>query len=82
MYLFLPEIDECAGANNPCSDICDNIEGSYECYCPTGYYGDGRKSGTGCHSNYLKMVLGLGNFSVIYSVFLLAVIVVKYSGLE
>ncbi|XP_021772370.1 wall-associated receptor kinase-like 1 isoform X1 [Chenopodium quinoa] len=54
------EIDECAGVNNPCSSICVNTQGNYECYCPSGFYGDGRKDGTGCRSNSLKLILVLG----------------------
>ncbi|XP_057250479.1 wall-associated receptor kinase-like 3 isoform X2 [Beta vulgaris subsp. vulgaris] len=54
------EIDECAKANNPCSSTCLNTPGSYKCHCSTGYYGDGRKDGTGCHSKSLKLVYSLG----------------------
>lgn len=44
-----PDIDECtAGSNNPCSMICINTPGSYNCSCPEGYSGDGLKSGTKC----------------------------------
>ncbi|XP_056683646.1 wall-associated receptor kinase-like 2 isoform X2 [Spinacia oleracea] len=54
------DIDQCAGGNTPCSGTCVNTPGSYECYCPIGYYGDGRKDGTGCRASSLKLVLGLG----------------------
>ncbi|KAL2941553.1 Wall-associated receptor kinase-like 9 [Bienertia sinuspersici] len=53
------EIDECAQGNNPCSGTCVNTPGSYECHCPRGYYGDGRKDGTGCHPNSMKLIFGL-----------------------
>ncbi|XP_021772368.1 wall-associated receptor kinase-like 1 isoform X1 [Chenopodium quinoa] len=54
------DIDECAGPNTPCSGTCVNTPGSCECHCPAGYYGDGRKDGTGCRSNGLKLFIGLG----------------------
>ncbi|KMT14792.1 hypothetical protein BVRB_4g075570 [Beta vulgaris subsp. vulgaris] len=54
------DIDECIGADNPCSGTCVNYPGSYECRCSTGYYGDGRKDGTGCRANSLKLFFGLG----------------------
>uniref|UniRef100_A0A803KWP1 Uncharacterized protein n=1 Tax=Chenopodium quinoa TaxID=63459 RepID=A0A803KWP1_CHEQI len=41
------DIDECAQSNN-CSfgPSCTNTPGSYNCYCPTGYIGDGWLNGT------------------------------------
>lgn len=30
------DIDECK-LMSPCSDVCTNIEGSYQCSCPAGY---------------------------------------------
>ena len=37
------DVDECAGAPNPCSAnaTCTNISGSYSCACKPGYTGDG-----------------------------------------
>ncbi|KAF2291290.1 hypothetical protein GH714_022235 [Hevea brasiliensis] len=45
------EIDECADPSlNRCISTknCLNTVGCYECYCPKGYSGDGRRDGTGC----------------------------------
>ncbi|KAL3536542.1 hypothetical protein ACH5RR_005003 [Cinchona calisaya] len=60
------DIDECADPNNsPCEKICLNTPGSYNCSCPKGYYGDGRKAGRGCIAKnkefpVIKLFLGLG----------------------
>ncbi|KAI7734123.1 hypothetical protein M8C21_033199, partial [Ambrosia artemisiifolia] len=43
------DIDECADPNdNPCFGICSNFPGHFNCSCPDGYVGDGRKDGRGC----------------------------------
>ncbi|KAI3953299.1 hypothetical protein MKX01_042294 [Papaver californicum] len=43
------DINECEDQNNnPCSGICTNTMGSYNCSCPKESYGDGRKDGTKC----------------------------------
>ncbi|XP_042492855.1 wall-associated receptor kinase 2-like [Macadamia integrifolia] len=43
------DINECENPiTNPCSGICTNLPGSYKCSCPTGYFGDGKKIGSGC----------------------------------
>lgn len=34
------DMDECAGSDNPCSHICVNTPGIYNCFCPSGYHGD------------------------------------------
>lgn len=58
------DIDECADPNtNPCNGTCINLPGGYNCSCPHGYEGDGRKNGTGCtarnsKSPALKLSLG------------------------
>ncbi|KAK8642885.1 hypothetical protein V6N13_012210 [Hibiscus sabdariffa] len=41
------DIDECETLK-PCSGICHNLPGSYNCSCPEGLVGDGRKNGTIC----------------------------------
>ncbi|KAI6689476.1 hypothetical protein NL676_026304 [Syzygium grande] len=46
------DIDECADPNkNQCNGQCNNVVGSYNCSCPKGYHGDGRKDGQGCTAN-------------------------------
>ncbi|KAK1437483.1 hypothetical protein QVD17_03274 [Tagetes erecta] len=60
------DIDECADPNNnPCNGICSNFPGYYNCSCPHGYVGDGRKNGSGCtitnsKSPALRISLGIG----------------------
>ncbi|KMT14782.1 hypothetical protein BVRB_4g075470 [Beta vulgaris subsp. vulgaris] len=64
------DFNECAaGPNNPCisTAVCANNPGSYICSCPSGYSGDGKKSGSGCvknidtsSSSLKKITLGLG----------------------
>ena len=43
------DIDECE-VDNPCNvtHTCRNLQGSFSCFCPAGYEGDGFKIGTGC----------------------------------
>ncbi|KAI3903063.1 hypothetical protein MKW92_012120 [Papaver armeniacum] len=49
------DIDECEDQNNnPCDGICINTNGGYNCTCPTGSVGDGRKDGRGCTSSIVK----------------------------
>ncbi|XP_047259510.1 wall-associated receptor kinase 2-like [Capsicum annuum] len=62
------DIDECADPNaNSCEKICINMPGSYNCSCPEGHTGDGRKNGRGCiepSSNsefpWIKFSVGMG----------------------
>ncbi|KAF5773711.1 putative protein kinase RLK-Pelle-WAK family [Helianthus annuus] len=60
------DIDECQDPNmNSCERICRNIPGNYTCSCPDGYFGDGRKNGSGCiaessHFPVVKFSLGMG----------------------
>ncbi|KAG6675851.1 hypothetical protein I3842_15G125600 [Carya illinoinensis] len=43
------DIDECQTGNHECTDnACINHVGSYNCSCPKGYEGDGRRDGNGC----------------------------------
>ncbi|KAJ7967224.1 Wall-associated receptor kinase [Quillaja saponaria] len=42
------DIDECK-VSNPCTLICQNFLGGFNCSCPEGYEGDGTRNGTGCH---------------------------------
>ncbi|KAH6837558.1 hypothetical protein C2S53_009865 [Perilla frutescens var. hirtella] len=60
------DIDECMDHNlNDCEKICTNTIGSFNCSCPHGEYGDGRKNGKGCNPyNHrfpvIKVALGAG----------------------
>lgn len=46
------DVNECEDQNsNPCEGICVNTMGSYNCTCPIGSSGDGRKDGKGCNRN-------------------------------
>ncbi|KAL6574587.1 hypothetical protein OROMI_011872 [Orobanche minor] len=60
------DIDECAEANqNDCEKLCINTPGSYNCSCPDGQSGDGRKHGRGCNAinsqfPVIKVALGIG----------------------
>ncbi|KAK3428187.1 hypothetical protein EUGRSUZ_F04294 [Eucalyptus grandis] len=40
-------INECV-TSQPCVGICTNLPGTYNCACPEGSQGDGRKDGKGC----------------------------------
>ncbi|KAI3971728.1 hypothetical protein MKW92_002915, partial [Papaver armeniacum] len=43
------DINECEdGKNNPCEGKCINTNGSFNCICPAGTQGDGKKDGGGC----------------------------------
>ncbi|XP_057975615.1 wall-associated receptor kinase 2-like [Malania oleifera] len=59
------DINECENPENPCASICINTPGAYNCTCPHGTYGDGRKDGKGCISQnvefpIIKLTLGIG----------------------
>ncbi|XP_071693120.1 wall-associated receptor kinase 3-like [Rutidosis leptorrhynchoides] len=46
------DVDECEDDRlHSCTHLCNNTDGSYTCYCPEGYSGDGRKDGTRCTKN-------------------------------
>ncbi|XP_052151556.1 wall-associated receptor kinase 2-like [Oryza glaberrima] len=48
-YIGCVDIDECNDGNfYPCTHKCINIAGGYNCTCPMGMTGDGKKQGTGC----------------------------------
>lgn len=74
----MADINECEDPNNnPCSKICINTPGDYNCSCPFGYYGDGKKNGTGCLLRLPEVPvfkIALGNFTPIYSYLLLSTV--------
>ncbi|KAF7848573.1 hypothetical protein BT93_L1831 [Corymbia citriodora subsp. variegata] len=41
------DINECV-ISQPCIGLCTNLLGTYNCSCPEGLQGDGRKDGKGC----------------------------------
>ncbi|KAL2538442.1 Wall-associated receptor kinase 2 [Forsythia ovata] len=47
LYDGCRDINECE--SKPCQGTCENLQGSYKCFCPEGFEGDGKKDGTGCH---------------------------------
>ncbi|XP_022849849.1 wall-associated receptor kinase-like 8 [Olea europaea var. sylvestris] len=62
-YLGCHDIDECI--NNRCVSYgtCTNTPGSYNCSCPDGYYGDGKRDGIGCIPilvSHSKLAIGIG----------------------
>ncbi|XP_055807604.1 wall-associated receptor kinase 2-like [Solanum dulcamara] len=70
------DIDECADHpnNSLCEKICINTPGSYNCSCPHGYTGDGKKDGRGCIAPYpdqfpwIKFSAGIGAVGFIFLV--------------
>ena len=41
-YFVVLDVDECAGSNNCSANAeCVNTDGSFYCYCKSGYTGDG-----------------------------------------
>ncbi|KAH7687221.1 Non-specific serine/threonine protein kinase protein [Dioscorea alata] len=68
------DIDECAEGQNDCVSKCKNTEGGYECSCPFGTKGDGRRrpSGSGCKRlPPLDIVLGVG-FASLITIFIIS----------
>ncbi|KAM0900682.1 hypothetical protein ACQ4PT_020504 [Festuca glaucescens] len=54
------DIDECKyDENNPCSHKCINRVGGFDCLCPMGMAGDGKKKSTGC-SRDTKLLIAAG----------------------
>ncbi|XP_020577356.1 wall-associated receptor kinase 3-like [Phalaenopsis equestris] len=56
------DIDECVvNGTSPCYGKCRNFDGGYDCSCPFGKTGDGRKQGSGCKRVApLEIVLAAG----------------------
>ncbi|WOH02248.1 hypothetical protein DCAR_0521637 [Daucus carota subsp. sativus] len=63
------DIDECAHPNkNLCEKICINTRGSYNCSCPPGYHGNGKKNSQGCIAENSKFpVIKFSLVSFLYS---------------
>ncbi|KAK8306422.1 hypothetical protein V6Z12_D03G127300 [Gossypium hirsutum] len=62
------DINECETLK-PCSGTCHNLPGSYNCSCPKGFEGDGRKKGTGCNPkacHSFAIITGIG-MSLLFS---------------
>ncbi|RZC67441.1 hypothetical protein C5167_011124 [Papaver somniferum] len=81
------DVNECEDQNdNPCDGICINTNGSYNCTCPTGSSGDGRKDGKGCTSNTISgeqfpiLSVTLGNYPPDHSTFYLSQVFVRKRG--
>ncbi|KAL8459667.1 hypothetical protein ACS0TY_036962 [Phlomoides rotata] len=52
------DIDECQNGKNDCEDErCKNTQGSYECICPKGYHGDGKRVGKGVALGVIVLLL-------------------------
>ncbi|RZC75830.1 hypothetical protein C5167_001146 [Papaver somniferum] len=57
------DINECEDEkNNPCEGKCINTNGSFNCICPAGTQGDGKKDGRGCIRRVpiIQVTLGIG----------------------
>lgn len=46
------DCDECAVNNGGCEHYCKNVQGSYSCFCKTGY----KKRGHKCESMYILVM--------------------------
>ncbi|XP_042477618.1 wall-associated receptor kinase 2-like, partial [Macadamia integrifolia] len=71
------DVDECKVATkNNCSKnaVCKNTLGSYNCYCPKGFYGDGFENGTRCVENVsipvTKIIAGVIVCSIALPIFI------------
>ncbi|XP_042482395.1 wall-associated receptor kinase 5-like [Macadamia integrifolia] len=84
-YIGCQDINECEIGDNLCDGRgkCNNMIGSYNCYCPKGYYGDGWKNGTGCTEDpkripLIKIIAGVG----ISFIFVFVCIYFGYCGIQ
>nr|XP_009411366.1 PREDICTED: putative wall-associated receptor kinase-like 16 [Musa acuminata subsp. malaccensis] len=59
------DIDECSDKDqNPCHGICQNLPGSYNCFCPRGTYGDAFNGTCTQHQKLpssAKVAIGIGS---------------------
>ena len=51
LIIHYTDVNECQEDLNNCSHFCNNTEGSYECYCRSGYVVDTADRST-CHGTY------------------------------
>ncbi|KAI3875694.1 hypothetical protein MKW92_030916 [Papaver armeniacum] len=72
------DINECEDEkNNPCEGICTNTDGSFNCSCPAGSQGDGRKDERGCNRKVPIIQLTLGKvFPIKYRILTIPVSIV------
>ncbi|XP_039164725.1 wall-associated receptor kinase 2 [Eucalyptus grandis] len=68
------DIDECV-ILQPCVGICTNLPGTYNCSCPKGSRGDGKKDGNGCTptKRFRSMDIVLVSVSISFLLVLLGV---------
>ncbi|KAI3779087.1 hypothetical protein L2E82_08569 [Cichorium intybus] len=74
-------INECENGNHDCRHRCIDKEGSYECKCPKGYSGDGKKGGSGCMAEQ-SMVIKIAVGSSAAAIFLIVFVNWLYFGLK
>lgn len=63
VYLF-SDIDECTSGKDNCdaNALCINTEGSYQCNCKPGYFGDGQF----CKSEVFHIIKGVNVQTIIH----------------
>lgn len=67
--LSLQDIDECKDKNKyPCTHKCINRIGGFNCTCPMGMTGDGKKQGNGC-SRDKTLLIAAGKFHMVLYLF-------------
>lgn len=72
--LFISDIDECK-EEYPCSQLCHNTQGSYKCFCDTGYLSlDG---GMTCKANSSKW-----DFICVYVLLFIYLFCIPFNGLK
>jgi hypothetical protein len=60
LQFCLQDIDECKDEKKyPCTHKCINTFGGFDCICPMGMTGDGKKQGNGCKRD-TKLLIAAG----------------------